>query len=86
MSVPLDNLYHWIEGILPAPAVIYLFYPHGAKNISDLNMIKNYPDYSTYYFNIPVIAHDQEPLDFAYYSKLSVDQIVKKPPPQIRKK
>jgi hypothetical protein len=77
MNIPLDNLYHWIEGMLPAPAVIYLFYPHGAKNISDLSVVKTYLDYSPYWFNIPVIAHDQEPLDFAYYEKLSVDQIIK---------
>ena len=82
MSIPLDNLYHWIEGMLPAPAVIYLFYPHGTKNISNLIKIRTV-DYSKFWFDIPVIMHDQEPLDYNYYANLSADEIIHNHLPQI---
>jgi hypothetical protein len=75
MSVPLDNLYHWIEGMIPVPAVIYLFYPHGTKNISNMLPLKEYPNLSQYAFDIPVIMHDQEPLNYKFYTNLSADQI-----------
>ena len=67
MSVPLDNLYHWIEGMLPAPAVIYLFYPHGSKNISDFNLLKAYDLCDLCRFPA-IIVHDQEPLDWNLYN------------------
>jgi hypothetical protein len=65
MSVPLDNLYHWVEGLLPDPAVLYVFRPHGSKKISDLNWLRCY--------NSPglmpsIIMHDQEPLDWNSYN------------------
>ena len=55
--------------MLPVPAVIYLFYPHGSKNISDLTNLRNYPKFYTLY-NIPIIAHDQEPLNYDYYENI----------------
>jgi hypothetical protein len=73
MNIPLDNLYDWIQGMLPAPAVIYLFYPHGKKNISNLT---KHTDSPMDWFDIPVIMHDQEPLDYDFYINLSADEII----------
>ena len=66
MSVPLDNLCHWVESMLPAPAIIYLFCPHGSKNISDLVWLNDY-DVDTVWQFPTVIVHDQEPLDWELY-------------------
>ena len=67
MSVPLDNLYHWVESLLPDPAVLYVFLPHGSKKISDLNWFKEY-DFNKYWACPGIIMHDQEPLDWNAYN------------------
>jgi hypothetical protein len=66
MSVPLDNLYHWVNGLLPGPAIIYLFYPHGSKNISDFDQFQEYDSNNGWF--PAVIVHDQEPLDWNFYN------------------
>ena len=73
MHIPLDNLYHWIEGNLPQSAMLYLFYPHGNKNISGLTALKNYQSTE---FHLPqIICHDQEPLDYNLYQNLNIKKI-----------
>jgi len=63
MNIPLDNLYHWIEGLAQYPVMLYVFRPHGSKDIFDLTKFKNYDQIHAL---LPVaICHDQEPLDFA---------------------
>ena len=41
MNIPLDRLYHYIANIAQEiysdRIVIYRFWPHGSKNINDLN-------------------------------------------------
>jgi hypothetical protein len=79
MSVPLDRLYHYIndlaQDIYGDPVIIYRFYPHGSKNISDLQPLLNYSQNQELtewvIKNIrPVIwCNDQEPLDYDFYSK-----------------
>lgn len=72
MNIPLDNLYHWIQGIAPVPTVIYRFYPHGSKNISDLGPLTALDiDNLTYFINIPIVAHDQEPLYYNFYTNIN---------------
>jgi hypothetical protein len=67
MNVPLDNLYHWIEGLLPSPVVLYVFHPHGSKKISDCHRLKKYSIDNIR--KLPtVILHDQEPLDWEFYA------------------
>jgi hypothetical protein len=68
MSVPLDNLYHWVEGLLPGPAIVYVFQPPGSKNISDLIWLKDY-DQDTVWKFPGIIMHDQEPLDWNFYNQ-----------------
>jgi len=67
MNVPLDNLYHWVESLLPAPAIVYVFHPHGSKNISDIVWLMVHDKYAVHQFPA-VIMHDQEPLDWNFYN------------------
>jgi len=63
MNIPLDNLYHWVEGQAQYPVMLYVFRPHGSKDIFDLRQFEDKPSY--YPTSIPVvICHDQEPLNF----------------------
>jgi len=72
MTVPLDRLYHFVENIAQeiygARVLIYRFFPHGSKNIQDLNRLHTYSWQDT--ITSPAIwCHDQEPLDYDFYSK-----------------
>lgn len=89
MSIPLNNLYHWIDSLLQETVVLYVFQPHGSKKISDCNWLKEYnalqpdPKKSEYhwltkynfYHDLPaIIMHDQEPLDWNLYAKEPLDR------------
>ena len=64
MNIPLDNLYHWIQGLAQHHVMLYVFRPHGSKDIFNLSHLKTYQKNSV----IPtVICHDQEPLNFSDY-------------------
>ena len=65
MNIPLDNLYHWVQGLVQHPMILYVFRPHGSKDIFNLTQFENYPAI-TYLLDIApvVICHDQEPLNF----------------------
>lgn len=66
MNIPLDNLYHWVEGLAHHPVLLYVFRPHGSKDIFDLAQFKDNPAITHSLSLAPVvICHDQEPLDFA---------------------
>ena len=61
MNIPLDNLSHWIQGLAQHPVVLYVFHPHGSKDIFNLDVLKIYQNYPI----MPsIICHDQEPLNF----------------------
>jgi hypothetical protein len=66
MSIPLDNLYHWVDSLMPGPANLYVFRPHGSKKISDLSWLNDYDKKISYKFP-SIIMHDQEPLDWDFY-------------------
>ena len=68
MNIPIDNLYHWVQSIIPVPAVIYRFYPHGSKNIFDLTPLSSLQ--WEHYVDIPVVVHDQEPLNYNLYTNI----------------
>jgi len=64
MNIPLDNLYHWIQELAQHPVILYVFQPHGSKDIFDLDVFKTYQNHPI----IPnIICHDQEPLNFSEY-------------------
>ena len=53
---------------MPSPAVLYLFSPHGSKNISDLQWFRDYAGQRSEIYSIPaVICHDQEPVEIGRY-------------------
>ena len=69
MFIPLDNIYEWIAGQFP-DTLIYRFFPHGQKNLADINMVdQRYTRLSWYDYMslVPVLCHDQEPLNHALY-------------------
>jgi hypothetical protein len=69
MNIPLDNLYHWIRGLVNETVSIYTFRPHGSKNINDLHFL------SPQDLNIvapEIVCHDQEPLNFSVYKTVDI--------------
>lgn len=75
MTIPLDRLYNYIDNLAAAehqgPVVIYRFWPHGSKNINDLAMLKPAGDWYTKSISPIIWCHDQEPLNFDFYSTVS---------------
>jgi hypothetical protein len=83
MSIPLDRLYHYIEGVAEDvhgdDILIYRFYPHGSKNLDDLNCL-SFPINSAKHESSPQIyCNDQEPLNYSMYEgqKPPITQIEK---------
>jgi hypothetical protein len=70
MNIPLDRLYHYIETVAEHirgdRVVIYRFYPHGSKNINDLETPKSV-DWLTKTIYPLLWCNDQEPLDHEFY-------------------
>ena len=65
MNIPLDNLYHWVESLVQHPMILYVFRPHGSKDIFDLSQFEDKPAIQYKLSMAPVvICHDQEPLNF----------------------
>ena len=66
MNIPLDNLYHWIQGLAQHPVILYVFRPHGSKDIFDLKMLNPVVNKENLKeLMIPnIVCHDQEPLDY----------------------
>jgi hypothetical protein len=67
MTVPLDRLYNYISDlareICNEDVIIYRFFPHGSKKLSDLAQLKPY-DWFSGSTKPGLICHDQEPLDY----------------------
>jgi hypothetical protein len=65
MSVPLDRLYNFLHDVcIRDDIIIYRFFPHGSRKITDLVMLKD--DKTTLLEKQKKFAlfHDQEPLNF----------------------
>jgi hypothetical protein len=71
MTIPLDRLYHYIEHVAEEihgdRVIIYRFYPHGSKNIHDLNLLRPFPTWKHLVASPPIYCNDQEPLNFHLY-------------------
>lgn len=79
MNIPLDRLYHFIETIAEQiydqRVIIYRFWPHGSKNINNLDSLhENFP-WLTKVSSPAVWCHDQEPID---YEQLQCQQRISK--------
>jgi hypothetical protein len=73
MSVPLDRLYNFIDGLCNRDVLIYRFFPHGSKKLEHLlplhELPSNMSDRWYQHLTTPVIIfHDQEPLDYNLYN------------------
>lgn len=69
MFIPLDNLYEWIAGQF-SDTLIYRFFPPGQKNLGNINMVdQRYTmlDWHDYMSLVPMLCHDQEPLNYDLY-------------------
>jgi hypothetical protein len=73
MSVPLDRLYNYVDGLCNHDIIIYRFFPHGSKKLEDLLPINavNYANssWSKDMLTPVMICHDQEPLHYDLYSQ-----------------
>lgn len=67
MSVPLDNLYNFLEDVVDQDIVIYRWAPHGSRNLNDLTLHRNITDFKKFIQSPVMICHDQEPLNYQYY-------------------
>jgi len=67
MTVPLDRLYHYLGDCVNRDLLIYRWLPHGSRKLEDLDQLMNYPEAKWYHSPI-VIFHDQEPLNYNFYS------------------
>ena len=68
MSVPLDRLYHYLADCVNHDLLIYRWLPHGSRKLEDLNQIKVHTDHQTQVLPI-LIFHDQEPLNYDFYTQ-----------------
>jgi hypothetical protein len=67
MSIPLDRLYNFLDGVSGHNLIIYRWVSHGSKKLSDLTCLKKYR--RTDEISLPqIIFHDQEPLNFDLYN------------------
>jgi hypothetical protein len=71
MSVPLDRLYNFLDGISNHDLVIYRWFPHGSKKLQDLTCLKHYST-DVIALTPQIIFHDQEPLNFEQYDSQTV--------------
>lgn len=79
MFVPIDRLYDFLDQLVDEDVVIYRFYPHGSRKFSDISMLRFYPKYQDYHSilgTIPILMHDQEPLDFDFYNNIDSREIL----------
>ena len=68
MSVPLDRLYHYLADVVNHDLVIYRWAPHGSRKLEDLTLLTNYSEHQC--LNNPLmILHDQEPLNYEFYTQ-----------------
>ena len=81
MSVPLDRLYNFLHDVCNhRDLIIYRFFPHGSRKITDLKPQVEPKDWEEAIDRIAnkrfMIVHDQEPLNFELYTSPDLlDQI-----------
>jgi hypothetical protein len=76
MTIPLDDLYHYINGLFPEPVCMYLFLPHGSRNILNLTGLEYMSSYCRVAYP-QVICNDQEPLNYHFYQNIPKDVVEK---------
>jgi hypothetical protein len=72
MSVPLDRLYNFLQGLCNRDIIIYRWTPHGSRKLGDLSPLSRFDvlDKPNVLVTMPpMICHDQEPLNFNYWTQ-----------------
>lgn len=64
MSVPLDRLYNYLRDVCNHDIIIYRFFPHGSKKLTDCKLLSNEHSNVELLTQMHAVFHDQEPLDF----------------------
>ena len=64
MSIPLDRLYNFLHDHCDQDVIIYRWYPHGSKKTEDCKPLFYYTRFEEMSM-LPLICHDQEPLNFS---------------------
>lgn len=66
MNVPLDRLYTFLRDQCDQDIIIYRWYPHGSRKISDCKGLTSPLDFTQFEtISLPhMVCHDQEPLEF----------------------
>lgn len=79
MFVPLNRLYDFLNQFVDNNCLIYLFHPHGSRKLSDISFIngKLTENWIEVRQAIPMLMHDQEPLNFNLYQHPDRDEISK---------
>ena len=67
MSIPLDRLYNFLDSKVDRDLIIYRWWTHGSKKLSELALLHPYAFIDQTIFPT-VIFHDQEPLDIQYFT------------------
>jgi hypothetical protein len=92
MFVPFDRLYDFLDQNTERDTLIYRFHPNGAKKYSDISVLRDYENlkrWKDHLASIPMLMHDQEPLNFDLYRSLDISEItyyLQKNHPDILKK
>ena len=74
MSIPLDQLYNYIDNIVKEITdniIIYRFYPHGTKKLENLKELAGPISWKEASVNIPLYCNDQEPLNYDLYQNVT---------------
>lgn len=79
MSVPLDRLYHFLSSVCNCDdLLIYRFFPHGSKKLEDLQPLIDSDDWLRCQTSSNMIFHDQEPLNYNFYTQNDIRTEVQK--------
>lgn len=75
MIIPFERLYDFFDQVIDEDTIIYLFKPPGSKKVSDIHRLNSEQltdrlPWSHRYRQVPILFHDQEPLNFDLYQDL----------------
>lgn len=72
MIVPFDRLYDFCDQMVQSDTIIYVFKEHGNKKVTNIEIVNPKWQWTVMSFvsKIPMIMHDQEPLNFDLYNNL----------------
>jgi hypothetical protein len=80
MSIPLDRLYNFLHDTCNKDIIIYRWSPHGSRKLDDLVPIRPLSLVNPHLLvtTQPMICHDQEPLNYSYWSTQDFHNLIVK--------